>query len=193
LTIQSITALLGVLAWPLVAQAVLVLLRREITGLFGWVREIEGAGTKVSRDPTKVEQIIEQGRMENSPLAAVAKRIVQSAVVLEKREARILRALLDDDGRAIYSYQTAYYGPFRLWLRATSANSTRVSRSLRRGSRSRKSTLTESYRNSRGPCDRQGQSMAHEVTFEATLLAVARTNLGRRLASDLSDRSRARP
>jgi hypothetical protein len=109
---QSITALLGVLAWPLVALAVLVLLRREITGLFGRVREIEGAGTKVSLDPTKVEQIIEQGRMENSPLAAVAKRIVQSAVVLENREARILHALLDDDGRAIYSYQTAYYRPF---------------------------------------------------------------------------------
>lgn len=50
--------------------------------------------------------------MENSPLAAVAKRIVQSAVVLEKHEARILRALLDDDGRAIYSYQTASYRPF---------------------------------------------------------------------------------
>jgi len=112
LTIQAITALLGVLAWPVVALAVLVLLRREITGLFGRVREIEGAGTKVSLDPTKVEQIIEQGRVENSPIAAVAKRIVQSAVVLDKREARILRALLDDDGRAIYSYQTTYYRPF---------------------------------------------------------------------------------
>jgi len=112
LTIQAITALLGVLAWPVVALAVLVLLRREITALFGRVREIEGAGTKVSLDPGKVEQIIEQGRKDNSPLATVAKRIVQSAVVLDKREARILRALLDDDGRAIYSYQTAYYRPF---------------------------------------------------------------------------------
>ena len=72
MTIQAITALLGVLAWPVVALAVLVLLRREITGLFGRVREIEGGGTKVSLDPTKVEQIIEQGRMENSPLATVA-------------------------------------------------------------------------------------------------------------------------
>ncbi len=36
---------------------------------------------------------------------------MQSATVLDKREARILRALLDDDGRAIYSYQTAYYRP----------------------------------------------------------------------------------
>ena len=112
MTIQAITALLGVLAWPVVALAVLVLLRREITALFGRVREIEGAGTKVSLDPGKVEQIIEQGRKDNSPLATVAKRIVQSAVVLDKREARILRALLDDDGRAIYSYQTAYYRPF---------------------------------------------------------------------------------
>ncbi len=113
LTIQAITALIGVLAWPVVALAVLVLLRREITALFGRVREIEGAGgLRVSLDPNKVEQIIEQGRKDNSPLATVAKRIVQSALVLDKREARILRALLDDDGRAIYSYQTDYYRPF---------------------------------------------------------------------------------
>jgi len=65
LTIQAITPCPAVLAWPVVALAVLVLLRREITGLFGRVREIEGAGTKVSLDPTKVEQIIEQGRVEN--------------------------------------------------------------------------------------------------------------------------------
>ena len=113
MTIQAITALIGVLAWPVVALAVLVLLRREITALFGRVREIEGAGgLRVSLDPNKVEQIIEQGRKDNSPLATVAKRIVQSALVLDKREARILRALLDDDGRAIYSYQTDYYRPF---------------------------------------------------------------------------------
>jgi len=112
LTIEAITKLIGVLAWPVVVLAVLVLLRREIIALFERVREIEGAGTKVSLDPVKVEQIIEQGRKENSSLATVAKRIVQSAVVLDKRESRILRALLDDDGRAIYSYQTAYYRPF---------------------------------------------------------------------------------
>lgn len=112
LTVQTITALIGVLAWPVVALAALFALRREITALFGRVREIEGAGAKLTLDPNKVEQIIEQGRKDNSPLAAVAKRIVQSAVVLEKREARILRALLDDDGRAIYSYQTDYYRPF---------------------------------------------------------------------------------
>jgi len=113
LTTQAITALIGVLAWPVVALAVLVVLRREITALFGRVREIEGAGgLKVSLDPNKVEQIIEQGRKDNSPLATVAKRIVQSAVVLDKREARILRALLDDDGRAIFAYQTTYYRPF---------------------------------------------------------------------------------
>ena len=112
MTIEAITKLIGVLAWPVVVLAVLVLLRREIIALFERVREIEGAGTKVSLDPVKVEQIIEQGRKENSSLATVAKRIVQSAVVLDKRESRILRALLDDDGRAIYSYQTAYYRPF---------------------------------------------------------------------------------
>jgi hypothetical protein len=113
LTIQAITGLIGVLAWPVVVLIVLALLRGEIVALFGRVREIEGPGDlKVSLDPNKVQQIIEQGRKENSPPAAVAERIVQSATILDKREARILRALLDDDGRAIYSYQTAYYRPF---------------------------------------------------------------------------------
>ena len=96
----------------MVALAVLLLLRHEITALFGRVREIEGGGTKLTLDPNKVEQIITEGRKDNSPLATVAKRIVQSALILDKREARILRALLDDDGRAINSYQTAYYRPF---------------------------------------------------------------------------------
>src|SRR5689334_18973161 len=110
-TIQEITALIGVSAWPIVALAILLLLRHEITALFGRVREIEGGGTKVTLDTNKVEQIITEGRKENSPIATVAKRIVQSALILDKRETRILRALLDDDGRAIYSYQTEYYRP----------------------------------------------------------------------------------
>lgn len=112
MTIQAITGLVGVLAWPVVVLVVLALLRTEIIALVGRVREIEGPGDlKVSLDPDKVQQIIEQGRKENSPPAAVAERIVQSATILDKLEARILRALLDDDGRAIYSYQTAYYRP----------------------------------------------------------------------------------
>ena len=36
----------------------------------------------------------------------MAERILQS---LDKREARIIRALFDDSGRAIYSYQNSYY------------------------------------------------------------------------------------
>jgi hypothetical protein len=90
----------------------IVLLRRELTGLFGRVREIEGPGSlKVSLDPNKVEQIIKEGQQENAPPAAVAERIVEAVTILDKREARILRALLDDDGRAMYSYQTEYYRP----------------------------------------------------------------------------------
>jgi hypothetical protein len=111
-TIKALTDLLGVLVWPVVVLVALALLRRELAGLFGRVREIEGPGSlKVSLDANKVEQIIKEGRQENTPPAAVAERIVQTATVLDRREARILRALLDDDGRAIYSYQTDYYRP----------------------------------------------------------------------------------
>jgi hypothetical protein len=84
-------------------------LRREITGLFGRAREVEVLGAKISLDPNRVEQIIKEGRQENAPAATIAERIVSAATVLDKLETRILRALVDDDGRAIYNYQTDYY------------------------------------------------------------------------------------
>lgn len=110
MTIDQLTGLFGVLLWPVVVLVAIVLLRRELVGMFGRVREIEGPGSlKVSLDPNKVEQIINEGRKENAATADVAERIVRAATILDKREARILRALLDDDGRAIYSYQNDYY------------------------------------------------------------------------------------
>lgn len=110
MTVEALTSLLGVLVWPAVVLIVVALMRRELAGLFGRVREIEGPGSlKVSLDPNKVEEIIKEGRKENAAPAEVAERIVRAAVVLDKREARILRALFDDDGRPIYSYQNDYY------------------------------------------------------------------------------------
>ena len=112
MTIEAITGLLGVLGWPVVVLVIVVLLRREISAIFGRVREIEGPGDiKVTLDPVKVEEIIEEGRRKNAPASSVAERIVQSATLTDKRETRIMRALLDDDGRAIYSYQIPYYRP----------------------------------------------------------------------------------
>jgi hypothetical protein len=58
MTLERLTGLLAVLAWPIVALVVVAFLRREIIGLFGRVREIEGPGDlKVSLDPSKVEKI----------------------------------------------------------------------------------------------------------------------------------------
>ena len=42
MTIQELTGLLGVLVWPAVVLVAAILLRRELAGLFGRVREIEG-------------------------------------------------------------------------------------------------------------------------------------------------------
>ncbi len=112
MTIEAVTGLVHALAWPIVTLIAIALLRREVTSLFGRVREIEGPGElKLTLDPNKVEQIIIEGRKDNAPPAAVAQQIVSSAIVLDKRESRILRALLDDDGRAIYNYQSEYYRP----------------------------------------------------------------------------------
>jgi hypothetical protein len=110
--IQALTQLLRVLAWPAVVLIGIWLLRREIRELFGRVREIEGPGAvKVTLDAKKLEEIIQEGQRDKTPPSAVAGRIIQSVNVLDKREARILRALLDDDGRGIHYYQTNYYRP----------------------------------------------------------------------------------
>ena len=109
MTLDALTSLLRVLAWPVVVLFAVLLLRHEIRALVGRVREIEALGGKISLDPDKVEQIIKKGLQENAPAAEVAQRIVQAATVLDKLETRILRALIDDDGRAIYNYQTDYY------------------------------------------------------------------------------------
>jgi hypothetical protein len=109
-TIEALTGLLNTVVWPAVVVFAVILLRRELTALFGRVREIEGPGSlKVILDPNKVEQIIKDG--QNDSPATVAKRIVRTATILDRREARILRALFDDDGRAIYSYQNDFYRP----------------------------------------------------------------------------------
>jgi hypothetical protein len=112
MTVSEITALLDTLAWPVVILIVVAVFRRQLVVLFGRVREIEGpADLKITLDAQKVEKIITEGRQTNSPPAAVAQQIVRSATVLEKRETRILRALLDDDGRWMFNYQTDYYRP----------------------------------------------------------------------------------
>ena len=112
MTVVEITALLDTLAWPVVILIVVAVFRRQFVVLVGRVREIEGPGDlKITLDAQKVEQIISKGRQDNVSPAAVAQQIVRSATVLEKRETRILRALLDDEGRAMFNYQTDYYRP----------------------------------------------------------------------------------
>jgi hypothetical protein len=109
MTLAEITAIVNPTAWPVTVLIIVLLLRRELAGVFGRVREIEGPGDlRVSLDPNKVEEIIKEGREEKISAAAIAQRIVRSAL-MDPLEKRILRALLDDDGRAIYSYQTDYY------------------------------------------------------------------------------------
>jgi hypothetical protein len=112
MTVSEIIALLDTLAWPVVILVVVAVFRRQLVALVGRVREIEGpADLKITLDAQKVEQIITKGRQANATPAAVAQQIVRSATVLEKRETRILRALLDDDGRGMFNYQTEYYKP----------------------------------------------------------------------------------
>src|SRR4051812_47606727 len=103
MTIAESIDLLRVVVWPVVVLLTIILLRRELQGLFGRVREIEGPGNvKVLLDEMKLQQIITEGRESNAPAAAVAERIVKTATVIDPREARILRALFDEEARAMF-------------------------------------------------------------------------------------------
>jgi hypothetical protein len=107
---DHVLELIRILAWPAVVVAATFMLRRQLSGLVGRVRGIEGPGSlKIVLDESRVEQIIAEGRKDNAPASAVAERIVQTATVLDPREARILRALFDDDGRALFNYRNSYY------------------------------------------------------------------------------------
>ena len=110
MTADETIRLVEAIAWPILILIVVWLLRKQLVALVGRVREIEGPGdVKITLDAERVEKIITKGRQENAPPAEVAQQIVRSA--LEKRETRILRALLDDDGRGMFNYQTDYYRP----------------------------------------------------------------------------------
>ena len=110
MTVHDFTALLGVLLWPIVILAVTLLLRREIVKLLSRVREIAGpADIRIAFNEKELEEIAEDAKTGKASAKIIAQRLERSLTVFDNREARILRALLDDDGRAIYNYQTEYY------------------------------------------------------------------------------------
>ena len=99
------------LAWPLVVLISAVVLRREMSVMFARVRGIGALGDiHVVFDAAhgRVAEIIEQARHDNIPPAEVAEHILSGAIVIDKREGRILRALVDDEGRELRSYEARY-------------------------------------------------------------------------------------
>jgi hypothetical protein len=110
--IKDLAELIKSLAWPVVVVIVVVVFREEMRAILGRIRGIEGPGdVKLTLDSGKIEKIIEEGQKQNATASSVADKIVKSSTIVDKRESRILRALLDDEGRSIYSYQSNYYKP----------------------------------------------------------------------------------
>jgi len=103
---------LGNIAWPAAVVSLILLFRIQISDAIDRAREFEGpADLKLTLDPRHVEQIVAEGRAENAPASEVAQRIVEQAVV-DKRELRILRALLGEQtGRAMHGYRGPFYRP----------------------------------------------------------------------------------
>jgi len=105
---NDVIALIDALVWPVVILIVVALFRRQLDTLIRRIREFEGpADLKISLiNEQEVEEIVREANVRNEPPASVARRIVDR---LDKRQTRIVRALFDDRGRAIYNYQSAYY------------------------------------------------------------------------------------
>lgn len=104
---QNIVKLLDTIMWPIVTLTIIFIFKDHISSLIGRIREFEGPGDiKVSLDKREIKEIIEEGKEKNYSPDTMAERILQS---LDKREVRIIRALFDDSGRAIYSYRNSYY------------------------------------------------------------------------------------
>jgi hypothetical protein len=110
MSIHDLTGLLGVVMWPIVTLVMLVLVRKQLLPLIGRVREVAGPGNvKIAFDQQTVKEVAEAAREGHASTELLTERLKQSVTAFSYREARILRALLDDDGRAIYNYQTEYY------------------------------------------------------------------------------------
>jgi hypothetical protein len=107
----QLTDIAAALAWPLVVLIGFIVLRRELSLAFARVRGIGAPGdlqVVFEAAHARVAEIIEDSRQNNVPAKAVAEHILRGAMVIDKREARIIRALVDDDGREIRSYQAHY-------------------------------------------------------------------------------------
>ncbi len=104
---KDLVLLVQALAWPVLLLFVILIFRTSIGRLLERIREFQGPGhLKVSLYKQEVEDIIKEGKERNDPPEKTAALILQS---LDKRESRILRALFDEKGRAMYSYQNSYY------------------------------------------------------------------------------------
>jgi len=94
--------------WPIVVLVIIFVFRSPIKDFIDRIREFEGPGDiKASLDTSKVTEILEKGKSQKKSSQELAQEIVK--ISRDKREKRILRALLDDKGRAIYNYQRPYY------------------------------------------------------------------------------------
>ena len=104
---EHIVGLLNAIAWPIVALVVLLVFRSSIVSLFQNIRSLEGPGDfKAIWKEEDVKKAIEHGEQNKESAEIIAQRIMQ---IIDKRETRILRALLDDSDRKIYNYQSTYY------------------------------------------------------------------------------------
>ena len=102
---QLILNFISKISWPITILIILIIFKEAIKDLIFRIREFEGAGSKVSLDAYKVKEILEKGKDKTAE--DLAKQIID--ISRDKREYRILRALFDDKGRAIYAYQSSFY------------------------------------------------------------------------------------
>lgn len=99
--------LINGLAWPIVTLIIILIFRDSLKSILSRIKGFEGPGDfRINLNETEVKQIIEDGNQNKEDSGKIAKRIMS---IIDKRETRILRALLDDPGRRIYNYRSEFY------------------------------------------------------------------------------------
>jgi hypothetical protein len=116
----DILTLLNIIIWPITILLILLLFRRQIISLSRLIDRVEApGGFKVILDREKVEEIIKEGRRENTSAEELAKQIETSAQieVMDTLELRVLRALFDEDkGRLMANYERYYQSAIKTLL-----------------------------------------------------------------------------
>jgi hypothetical protein len=110
MTWELLIQAIGHLVWPAVMLTAIVMFRKQVVDLIARLRGFEAAGAKFTLDPAQVKQVSDDVAKGRITPEQGARHLEQT--VLDEKEHRILRALVDEDhGRILEGYRSPFYRP----------------------------------------------------------------------------------